>query len=82
VGASRRWELWRGEGGHSFFPGDHEAAKADASQDGLSLEWECEAAGYNDAMRQLYAHLGWGSYAPMTRKDGRPYPEDEGGAPK
>lgn len=39
------------------------------------------AKGINPAMRQLYAHLGWGEYRPMVRADGTPYPQDEDDAP-
>lgn len=73
----RRWELWQGPSGHSFFPEENTQARALALAAGQTLTWECRAAGSNPAARLLYEHLGWGEYRPMLREDGTPYPDDE-----
>jgi hypothetical protein len=73
----RRWELWVGEGGTSFFPDDDDQARSEAARNGYSFGWETTAAGRNSAMRLMYEHLGYGEYQPMLRDDGTRYPEDE-----
>jgi hypothetical protein len=75
----RRWELWVGEEGHSFFPEDNLQARAMATADGYTLSWETTARSHNEAARALYAHLDWGEYRPMLQDDGTPYPRDEYG---
>ncbi|PPD31007.1 MAG: hypothetical protein CTY20_01165 [Hyphomicrobium sp.] len=77
----RRWQLWQGLGGHAYFPDDNSQAQSTAIAGGYVLTWHCMAKGINPAMRQLYAHLGWGEYHPMVRADGTPYPQDEDDAP-
>jgi hypothetical protein len=77
AGRVRRWELWRGEDGHDFFPEGNEQARRAAQADGYTFSWETTAKSSNDAYRTLYAHLGWGEFQPMLQADGTPYPEDE-----
>ena len=74
----RRWELWKGDGGHAFFPEENREARSMAIRDGYRYAWACRAQAVNPAMRQLYDYLGWGEYGPMLREDGTPYPDDEG----
>ena len=81
----RRWELWQLPDGTEtrFIPTTrpHEGEQAgeveEAERDGLVMIFSTTAVGTNDAMRQMYRHLGWGEYRPMHRPDGTPYPEDE-----
>jgi hypothetical protein len=60
-----------------FIPSNRPADAVAAEQDGLLILWSTTAVGSNDAMRQMYRHLGWGDYEPMLRSDGTPYPADE-----
>jgi len=75
----RRWELWqRPDGTESrFVPSTRDSDVEAAERDGLVMLWSTTAVGSNDAMRQMYRHLGWDEYQPMLRADGTPYPEDE-----
>jgi hypothetical protein len=73
----RRWELWSGDDGHTFFPEENERERQMAQADGYVLTWETMAQSMNCAHRALYAYLGWGEFKPMLRPDGTPYPEDE-----
>jgi hypothetical protein len=73
----KRYELWQGQGGHSFFPDENDEARERALADGYTLTWAVTAHGLNPAHRLLYEHLGWGEYRPMLREDGTPYPQDE-----
>jgi len=73
----RRWELWESETGHVLVPEDDPQGVVDAIAEGCHKTWECVAKGSNDAMRQMYVHLGYGDYRPMLGDDGKPYPADE-----
>ena len=73
----RRWELWSSEDGHYFFPEDNEHARTFAIEEGMTLEWETTAKGWNAAQQALYVHRGWGRYNPSLRDDGTPYPDEE-----
>ncbi len=44
---------------------------------GLVKIWETDASSFNEAMRALNDHLGFGPYQPSLQEDGTPYPEDE-----
>lgn len=77
IDCMRRWELLAGETGHMLIPDDDPQGVTDAVAEGYRKKWDCIAEGRNDAMRQMYAHLGYGEYRPMLREDGTPYPEDE-----
>jgi len=48
-----------------------------ARVDGEVKVWETEAPSTNGAMRALNQYLEFGTYKPMLRDDGTPYPEDE-----
>jgi hypothetical protein len=75
----RRWELWQLPDGTEsrFIPSTRPEQAEEAKGDGLVMIWSTTAVGSNDAMRQMYRHLGWGEYRPMLRSDGTPYPDDE-----
>jgi hypothetical protein len=73
----RRWELWSSEDEQVFFPEDNDQARRMAEEDGMTLEWEVTAKGWNAAAQAMYDYRGWGEYKPMLRSDGTPYPEDD-----
>jgi hypothetical protein len=78
AGVVKQWELWQGsDGSHDFFASDNESAREFAPHHGMTLTWTTWAEGGNAAMQALYDHLGWGTYKPVLRPDGTPYPEDE-----
>ena len=72
-----RWELWSGEGGHSFFRENNDQARRMAQEDGYALAWEVHAAGYVEAMTLMHEHLGYEPYQPMLLPDGTPAPDPE-----
>lgn len=78
----RRWELWEGDhengvGTSAFFPSTNRQARLRAMEEGLVKTWETEASSSNEAMQAQYDRMGFGTYRPMLREDGTPYPEDE-----